>query len=222
MCELFTIGTVAAGAASAAGASAAAGTAAAAAAASSAAAAAASTAATTITVMDVIGVASAAMSAMSAMQQSQAAQDQANYQAQVARNNAIIAQQQADDAQSLARMREREHRTQVKGFKGKQRSILATSGFEANEDDALDILADTAEIGEVDALKIRNKGKREAHRHHLAAQSGQAQAGLFGMQAAQQNPAQAGALAFGTGMAPVADKWMTRNKGKTIGGWTIP
>jgi|8_EtaG_2_1085327.scaffolds.fasta_scaffold25179_3 hypothetical protein len=174
-----------------------------------------------ITVMDVVGVASAAMGAMSSMQQAQAAQDQANYQAQVARNNAIIAQQQADDVQLLARMEESEYRTQVKGFKGKQRSILAGSGFEANEDDALDILADTAEIGEVDALKIRNKGKREAHRFHLAAQSGQAQAGLFDMQAAQQKPTQAGAFAFGTSMAPVADKWATRNRGKTIGGFKI-
>tara|TARA_R100000808_G_scaffold563_2_gene2914 strand:- start:870 stop:1430 length:561 start_codon:yes stop_codon:yes gene_type:complete len=174
-----------------------------------------------ITVMDVVGVASAAMGAMSSMQQAQAAQDQANYQAQVARNNAIIAQQQADDVQLLARMEESEYRTQVAGFKGKQRSILAASGFDANEDDALDILSDTAEIGEVDALKIRNKGRRDAYRFHLAAQSGQAQADLFSMQAAQQQPATAGGFAFGTGMAPVADKWMTRNRGKTIGGWKI-
>ena len=145
-----------------------------------------------ITVMDVVGVASAALTGISEMQASQARQDQANYQAQVARNNAIIAQQQADDVQLLARMEESEYRTQVKGFKGKQRSILAASGFEVNEDDALDILSDTAEIGEVDALKIRNKGKRDAYRAQLAAQSGQAQAGLFGMQAAAKQPATAG------------------------------
>ena len=174
-----------------------------------------------ITVMDVVGVASAAMGAMSSMQQAQASQDQANYQAQVARNNVVMAQQQADDVQLLARMEESEYRTRVKGFKGKQRSVLAASGFEANEDDALDILADTAEIGEVDALKIRNKGQREAYRLQMAAQSGQAQAGLFDMQAAQQNPMAAGGFAFGTGMAPVADKWMTRNRGKTIGGFKI-
>lgn len=171
--------------------------------------------------MDVVGVASAAMGAMSSMQQAQAQQDQANYQAQVARNNAIIAQQQADDALLRGRQDEGEYRIQLSGFKGKQRSILAGSGFEANEDDALDILSDTAQIGEVDALKVRNNAQREAYKYQLAAQSGQAQAGLFDMQAAQQNPAQTGAFAFGTGIAPVADKWMTRNRGKTIGGFKI-
>tara|TARA_R100001163_G_C5052346_1_gene189008 strand:+ start:147 stop:665 length:519 start_codon:yes stop_codon:yes gene_type:complete len=171
--------------------------------------------------MDVVGVVGSAMSAMQQMQQAQAQKDQANYQAAVARNNAIIAQQQADDVQLLARMEESEYRTQVKGFKGKQRSILAASGFDANEDDALDILSDTAEIGEVDALKIRNKGKRDAYRFQMAAQSNQAQAGLFSMQAEQQQPATAGGFAFGTSMAPVADKWMTRNRGRTIGGFKI-
>ena len=171
--------------------------------------------------MDVVGVASAAMGAMGAMQQQRATQDTSAFRSAVARNNAIIAQQKVDDALLRGREEEREHREKVEQFKGMQRSLLAGSGFDANEADALDILADTAQVGESDALKIKNNAQREAWQHQIAAQSASAESTLLASQAQNANPAGAGLFAFGTGMAGVADKWMTRNKGGQIFGMTV-
>lgn len=176
---------------------------------------------TAITVMDVVGVASAAMGAMSKMNQQRAAQNQANYRSAIARNNQIIAQQKAADALLRGREEEREHNINVEQFKGKQRSLLAGSGFGGNEDDALDILADTAQVGETDAMKIKQNAEREAWQHQLAASSAGAESALFATQSRNINPGQTGLFAFGTGMAGVADKWQTRNKGKKIFGMTV-
>ena len=177
--------------------------------------------AATITMMDVVAVAAAAASAVAAMNAAKARQNQANYQAQVAENNQKIAQHQAIDALTRGSEKERNQRLKVEGFKGKQRSILAASGFDANTDDALDILADTAAIGEVDALTVRNNAEREAYQYRVAASSSGAQAGLFGMQADAISPIGEGGFAFGSGMADVADKWTQRNTGKTAFGMRI-
>jgi len=163
--------------------------------------------------MDVVGVASAAMGAMNTMQQQQAQQNQASYQAAVQRNNQIIANRQAADAVDRGNIAARQHKLKVQQFKGKQRSILATSGFDANEDDALDILADTAEIGKMDELTILGNAEREAYQHRLAASNAGAQAGLLQNQADSISPGFAGAASAASGLATVADRWYTRNPG---------
>ena len=197
MCELFTIGatTASAGVAASAG--------------------------VTITVMDLLGVAASAMSGMAMQQQAQAQKQQARYQAQVARNNQIIANQQAADAFLRGRQDERAYRQRVKTFAGKQRSNLAASGFAANEDDALDILADTAQVGASDALRVRSNAAREAWQHQVAATNQQAQAGLFDTKARSYRPGQAGAMGFASGMAGVADKWTARNTGRNFFGLKV-
>lgn len=174
---------------------------------------AAQTSAAAITVMDVIGVASTAMGVMGSMQQAQAQQNQANYQAAVQRNNQIIAQRQADDAIARGKIEAKQHKLRVNQFKGEQRSVLATSGFDANEDDALDILADTAEIGKQDELTILNNAEREAYQHRIAASNAGAQSSLLSNQAKSISPGFAGFSAAASGMGSVADKWYTRNKG---------
>jgi len=172
---------------------------------------AAQTAAIAVTVMDVVGVASAAMSAMNVMQQASAQKSQASYQAAVQRNNQIIAERQAADAIDRGNIAVQQHRLKVQQFKGRQRSVLASSGFDANEDDALDILADTAEIGEMDALTIRNNAEREAYQSRLRASNAGAQAGLLQNQSDRMSPAMTGAATGASGLATVADRWYTRN-----------
>ena len=174
-----------------------------------------------ITVMDLVGVASAAIGGISAMNQSDQNKSNANYQAAVARNNEIVAGYQADDTYIRGRQAVREHRERATAFAGTQRSILAASGFDANEDDALDILADTAMVSEGDVGKIRANTEREAWQHRLSGMNQSAQASLLQNQADSYSPGMEGGFAFGTGMAGVADKWTKRNKGATIGSWKV-
>ncbi len=77
--------------------------------------------------------------------------------------NARLAEQQAEDA--LARGREAEglQRLKTRVTIGSQRARMAASGVDISaEGSAIDLVADTARLGELDALTIRNNAAREA------------------------------------------------------------
>jgi hypothetical protein len=163
------------------------------------------------TTLAYISIASTAVSTgltmMGQAQQASAARDRANYQAAIARNNQTIAQYQKADALKRGEVAKQEHRQKVIQLKGKQRAALAASGFDVNSDDALDILADTAEIGELDALTIENNAKREAWGFEIEGQNASNQATLYDYEAANQNPLTAQAGTLFSGIGSVADKW---------------
>lgn len=164
--------------------------------------------ATTLTYLSIAGtVASTAVGMMGAQQQAAAQKQQANYQAAIARNNQTVAQWKADDAIKRGKAAQDEHRQNVVAFKGKQRAAMAASGFDINEDDALDILADTAEIGELDALTIKSNAAREAWGHQVEGSNAGAQAGLYDSKANNINSAFAMGTELFSGIGSVADKW---------------
>lgn len=107
------------------------------------------------TVSLVAGVAGTALSAYSSYQQGK-------YQQQVANNNALQAEWQAESARERGQLEEQRHRQQVGLLKGEQRASTASKGFALESGSAVDQLADTAEYGELDALIIRNNYEREA------------------------------------------------------------
>lgn len=77
--------------------------------------------------------------------------------------NARIADMQADDALDRGRKAEGRHRVDVRRTIGAQRARLAASGVDISADgSAIDLVADTARMGELDALTIRNNAAREA------------------------------------------------------------
>ncbi len=166
-------------------------------------------AATLATISAVTSTVGVAVSAYGAYSQAKAQKGQAKYQAQVAENNAQIARWQAGDAIRRGKQAKDEHRQKVLAFKGRQRAAIAGSGFEVNSDDALDILADTAEIGELDALKIDNNAAREAYGYQVQGSNAQAQAGLYRGKADSINPAFAAGSTLFDGVGSVAGKWHT-------------
>lgn len=134
----------------------------------------------------VAAVASVSMSAYGMYAQGQQQQKQAEYQAAVANNNAIVAEQNAQiqdraaqDALNRGRIEEQQHRLKVAQMKGTQRSALAASGVEVDSGSALDMVADTAMMGEMDALTIRNNAERESYNFQVGAYNARAQAGNF-------------------------------------------
>jgi len=109
-----------------------------------------------------LNAASTTMTVLGQVQANKAASAAADYQAQVARNNAIIANRFADDAIERGKVEESQHRQRLKRFIGQQRVSLAASGVDIGEGSAVDVVSDTAGIGELDAIAIRRNAEREA------------------------------------------------------------
>lgn len=140
------------------------------------------------------------------------------YQAEVAANNAKVAEYNAQDALERGSKLEKQHRLKMSKLQGKQRSVLAAQGIELESGSALDLLDDTAYYGELDALTIRNNAKRDAWKYKVNAQNQAAQSGLLQMQgrdardAANMN-ATSGALASTTSTLVTMGSSYTTNFG---------
>jgi len=83
-------------------------------------------------------------------------------QAELNRFNAEAAEMQADDAIVRGKEAEARHRQVVKQLIGAQRAAFGASGVDVNQGNALDVQADTASMGELDALTIQLNAAREA------------------------------------------------------------
>ncbi|WP_445505061.1 virion core protein, T7 gp14 family [Microvirga sp. G4-2] len=154
-------------------------------------------------------VASAAVGAVGAIQQGNATAAANKYQAAVNENNAILAQRNADDARKRGEVAEEEHRRKVAQLQGRQSAVMAANGLDLTSGSPLDILADTAQMGELDALTIRNNAEREAKGHQAQGMNFRAEAELN--RASAKSAKTAGMIgAVGSvvsGIGGVADKW---------------
>ena len=152
---------------------------------------------------------STGMSAVGSYQQGQAAQAQANYQAAVSRNNQILAERAAQDALTRGEANVAAQARRTRQLISRQRVAQAGMGQLVDVGSALDLTVDTAGLGKLDELTLRNMAEREAFAARVEAGSHGAQAGL--LQAQGASAARAGTTgAFGsllTGAGSVADKW---------------
>jgi hypothetical protein len=145
------------------------------------------------------------------IQAGQAQAGQARYQAQVAENNRIIAEQQAKDAEMRGQMAEDARRQQTRALIGRQRTALAANGVMVDDGSALDITSDTAAQGEIDALTLRANAAREAYGYRAQGTNFLADAGLQRARADAAIPASmvgAGATLL-SGAGTVGDRWLT-------------
>lgn len=161
------------------------------------------------TIAAVASIAGTAMSAVGMVQQGQAAKAQANYQAAVMRNNQTLAEYAAQDAEARGAEAEQQHRQKVAAFKGSQRAALAANGLDLTSGSPLDLLSDTAMLGEQDALTIRANAQREAWSARAQGANFGAEAGL--LQARGTAAQQAGYMGAGasllSGASQVAGSW---------------
>ena len=128
--------------------------------------------------MAVASFAGTALSAFGQVQAGQQAAAAAEYNAAVARNNQIIADRQAEDALKRGQVAEEEQRRRTRAMAGTQRAALAASGIQLDQGSPVDILSDTAQFGELDALTIRNNAEREAYGYRVQGMNFGAEAGL--------------------------------------------
>jgi hypothetical protein len=109
--------------------------------------------------------------------------------------NAKVAEMQAVDALARGAEDEERFRMVVKGLIGSQRAGFAGQNVDVGIGSPVDVVADTAYLGELDALTIRNNAAREAWGYNIEAENFR----RFGANAQRQSRfAQAGA-AFGIG-----------------------
>lgn len=114
-------------------------------------------------------------------QQAAALKAQGEYESAVARNNQVIQNRMAEDIlargdetateiQRRGRLAERIQRRDVAQLIGIQRAALAGSGVEVDAGSALDVIADTAGIGEEEAQEIRFETDFEVRNARLNAE----------------------------------------------------
>jgi hypothetical protein len=125
-----------------------------------------------------------AISAVGMIQQGQAQGAQANFQAGVARNNAIIAQQQATRARQQAAIDEGDFRRDQSDLMASRRSLMGGLGV-TGAGSPLAVSSDFAGETEYNAQTIRNQGEVTANRLQQEVMNQQAQASLYGMQGRQ-------------------------------------
>ena len=116
--------------------------------------------------------------------------------------NARVQEIMAADAIKRGNADEASQRRITKSALGKQRARFAASGAEANTGSAAEIQADTAEFGELDALRIRNNAEREA----FALEAGAAISRSSGKNALLSGVLKAGGSLIG-GAGKVSSKW---------------
>lgn len=108
-------------------------------------------------------VASTGMGVMSSIQQGKARQAQAEYQADVARQNQQLAEQQASAQRKEGYDNMVAKRQETAKLIGRQRAAAGASGATVDVGSSLDLQADTAAQGEIDALNIYNQASDKAY-----------------------------------------------------------
>ncbi len=81
---------------------------------------------------------------------------------ELANTEAGFIEAQADDVLVRGNEEEGKHRTDVRRLTGSQRARLAAQGIDIGEGSAALLQGETAVLGEVDAMTIRNNARREA------------------------------------------------------------
>lgn len=108
------------------------------------------------TIMMGLAVAGTAMSVKSSM-------DQAEYQNEVAKNNAISAEYAAKDSIQRGIIEEDKQRNKTRALIARQRAALAANGIDDTTGTGGLLLADSAGMGEFDALMVRNNAMKGAY-----------------------------------------------------------
>lgn len=156
-----------------------------------------------------LGAAGTAISPIGQGRQAAASAGQANYQAQLARNNQMIAEWNAQRALQQGQVAEQQQRFKTSQVIGSQRAALASQGSDINSGSPLDIVGDSARAGEFDAQTIRNNAAMQAYGFRVQAANAGAQSELYRQSAANTMDA----LPFGIGSTLLGGASSLFNKG---------
>lgn len=155
-----------------------------------------------------LAIASTAVSVLGAVQQANAQQAQAEYNAAVARNNAIISAQNEADIIQRGEVARDMQRIRIGQVIGAARAAIAGSGLllEGGEETTTGaLLSDLQTAGQFDIMTLKANVDREARRARIEGAQFQAQADLFDLQASSISPALAGLTAAAGNLSTLYD-----------------
>lgn len=119
-----------------------------------------------------VGAAMLAATAVSAYGQYQ----QSRYQGDLANYNADVAENSAKDAVNQGNAQAAQQRERARQLSGTQAATMAANGVDLGSGTAADVFADTAGMGELDALTTVNNAQRQAYGLQSQASGQRAQA----------------------------------------------
>lgn len=161
-------------------------------------------------------IAGAVTSTVGAYNQAKGAKASANYQAAVARNNAQMAEWQAEDAVTRGQTARQKQQLQTNALKGRQRAVMAERGIDLGEGSALNILTDTDFFGKIDANTVEANAAREAFGYKSTANNFLAEANAQSARASSIKPGMSAMTSALTGAGAVASSWYSfSSKGAT-------
>jgi hypothetical protein len=167
------------------------------------------------------------VSIMGSMQQASAAESSAKYQAQVARNNQIIAEQNASYARQVGQAETETSGMKTAAMVGSAVAAQGASGLDAASGSPVDVVRGTREIGRFDTLNLVRNAELRARGFDIEASNQGATAKLSDATAKQAGVAglySAGSSILG-GASNFSDKWIKfQNEGvfggSSLGDWS--
>ena len=168
-------------------------------------------------------LAGAATEAVGTIAQGHAASSEASYQAQVARNNAVMAQQKAAYSTEAGEAQAQEKSLQNAGQLGEIKTAQAANDIDVNSGSAVNVQESQRELGEYGSETTLNNALLQAYGYQTEATGFQATAGLEQTEASQ---APIGAALSATGgllsnASSVGTNWLKLNSptAQATGDW---
>lgn len=154
------------------------------------------------------------ISAYGQFQQGRQSSAEAKFRSRVASNNAIIADQNAELALERGRAEARDVRLKTAQRIGSQRAQLAAMGFDVSEGTSIDILGDTAALGELDVLRVEADAENRARNFEIQAGGFESEAtlGRFAAKGARRAGAFGAASTLITGASRAGTTFLDRKK----------
>lgn len=157
----------------------------------------------------IAAVAGAGVSAYGSVQGGYAAKDAATYQAAVAKNNAIIAEQNAKHAEAAGAAQAEAISLKGRAVGGQIKAAQAASGIDVNSGSALDVQEGSREQSSLDTMTTMDNALLQAYGYRTQATGFEAQSELD--KASGSQAVTAGYLKAGGGLlstaGSVASKW---------------
>lgn len=166
-------------------------------------------------IMAVAGIAGAGLQGFGAYESAEANASAASYQAQVARNNAVIASQNAAWTAASGAAKEATQGMKNAAAVGNLRAKMGASGVDVNTGSSANVRAAAGELGQLDLATTRSNTSREAYGYEVAASGDIAQSNLLTSEASNYSTmAPIGALGtFLSGASSVGGKFANLSTG---------
>lgn len=144
------------------------------------------------------------------MSQSSAAASQANYQAQVARNNQIIADQNSRYAAAAGEARAQSQSFKNRSIAGDIEAGQGASGIDLGSPTLEDVRSSAAQVGRLDTATIMQDAQLQSRGYAQQGANYGAQADVYGLQASQARTAGmiGGFSSLLSSASSFSDKWM--------------